>query len=75
MKNFQASIHRHGENWYIADRVSDSSWLGLTREEGDETFKWVDNTQQDFDITWAVGGIFYFAFLQWSKKIIFCVIF
>jgi hypothetical protein len=56
-KKFQASIHRHAENWFISREVADSSWVGLTREAGDEAFKWVDNTNQDFDNTWAVGGL------------------
>jgi hypothetical protein len=44
----QASIHRFGENAFIADNARGSAWVGLTRDAGQETFHWSDNTPLDF---------------------------
>jgi hypothetical protein len=49
------SIHRHAENNYVAERLEESSWLGLSRASKEESFVWVDKSKVDFK-NWANEG-------------------
>ncbi len=74
----QASIHRHAENRYVADRFDQSGWVGLTRGAGDTVFKWSDKSELDWEGTWAENGtqtLFILALrLLWVEVVVcFCI--